>query len=255
MREGTSGERTPAGALRAGLARAGRRPLRPLVLLGLVAGGAWLFAELAGEVVEGETHAFDERVLLALRTPGDPADPLGPGWVEEMGRDVTALGGVAVVTLTSLAACGYLALRRKLRTLVLVATTVGGGQLLSLVLKAAIDRPRPELVPHGSIVYTSSFPSGHSMMAAVTYLSLGVLLARVQPRRALRAYLLGLALLVTLLVGISRVYMGVHYPTDVLAGWTVGAVWAVLCSLGASWLQRRGRVEPEAPPPAPGEPG
>ncbi len=117
---------------------------------------------------------------------------------------------------------------------------------MSTLLKQLFSRPRPDLVPHESFVYTASFPSGHSMMAAVTYLTLGALLARVQPRRQVKAYLLVLAALVTLLVGISRVYLGVHWPTDVLAGWAAGAIWALLSWLVARWLQRRGQVEPDA---------
>jgi undecaprenyl-diphosphatase len=217
--------------------------LLPLVALVLLAGGIWAFAELADEVREGETRQIDERIILAMRTPGDPNDPIGPRWVEETERDFTALGGVAVMALLTLAVSGFLFLDRKNRAAVLVLVAVGGGLLLSAVLKHGYERPRPDLVPHGSYVYTSSFPSGHSTMAAATYLTLGALLARVQPRRRMKVFLLGVALLITLLVGISRVYLAVHWPTDVLAGWTLGGLWALVCWLLARWLQRRGEVE------------
>ena len=118
---------------------------------------------------------------------------------------------------------------------------------LSTLLKIGFDRPRPDLVPHEAIVYTASFPSGHAMLAAVVYLTLGALLARVQPRRLLKLYLLGLAILLTVAVGASRVYLGVHWPTDVVAGWAVGAAWALLCWAAALWLQRQGRVETDDP--------
>ncbi|MCO6389254.1 phosphatase PAP2 family protein, partial [Aliihoeflea sp. 40Bstr573] len=123
--------------------------------------------------------------------------------------------------------------------------SVGGGLLISSVAKEFFDRPRPDLVPHGSFVHTASFPSGHSMMAAVVYLTLGVLVARTLPQRRLKIFVLSLAAMTTILVGISRVYLGVHWPTDVLAGWLAGAGWATVCMLVARVLARRGEVEPE----------
>jgi undecaprenyl-diphosphatase len=222
--------------------------LLPLIALVVIAGGIWIFAELADEVREGETRRIDTRILLALRNPADRSDPLGPPWVEETERDFTALGGVAVMSLLTLGVCGFLLIDGKDRAAVLVLIAVGGGLLWSSVLKHGFERPRPELVPHGSYVYTSSFPSGHSTMAAATYLTLGALLARVQRRRRLKAFLLGFAILITLLVGVSRVYLGVHWPTDVLAGWTLGGIWALICWLLARWLQRRGQVETDGPP-------
>ncbi|WP_458618435.1 phosphatase PAP2 family protein [Gilvimarinus sp. F26214L] len=214
-----------------------------LALLVLIVGGAWGFMELADEVLEGETHRLDEVVLLAMRNPADLSDPLGPGWVEEVGRDVTALGGLAIVGFISIVAVGHMMLRGRHRGALYVALTVGGGILVSTLLKSGFDRPRPDLVPHGATVYTASFPSGHSMMSAVVYLTLGVLLARLDSRPALRIYVLGVAIFLTIAVGISRIYLGVHWPTDVLAGWTAGATWALLCWAGADILQRRGRLE------------
>jgi undecaprenyl-diphosphatase len=226
-----------------------RAELLPLLLLVLVAGGIWAFAGLADEVMEGGTHRIDERILLALRNPADRSDPIGPRWLEESERDFTALGGVGVLTLLTLAVGGYLVLDGKRRAALLVLLAVGGGLLLSSLLKHEFQRPRPDLVPHGSYVYTTSFPSGHSTMAAATYLTLGALLSRVHPRRRMKAFLLGFAVLLTLLVGCSRVYLGVHWPTDVLAGWTAGGVWALLCWLLARWLQHRGHVETDAQAP------
>lgn len=230
--------------IRQSIRRARYEPVILMVVL-LLAAAIWSFAELADEVLEQETHAFDEAVLLAMRSPGEPADPWGPGWIEEMGRDLTALGGVAVLTFISLAAVGYLLLQHKKRIALMVVLSIGGGILLSTTLKHGFDRPRPDLVPHESLVYTTSFPSGHSMMAAVVYLTLGVLLARAQPQRRLKVYFIVLAVLVMLLVGVSRVYLGVHWPTDVLAGWTVGTAWALMIWLIALWLQQRGEIERE----------
>ncbi len=203
----------------------------PQVLLAfvLVAGAVWGFAELADEVIEGETASFDERLLLALRTDDDVSDPLGPVWVEELARDITGLGGFGVLTLLTAAAAIFLLLQRRAGTALYLLLAVGSGILVSSLLKLFFDRPRPDLVPHAQAVYTSSFPSGHSMMSAVTFLTLGALLAAVQESLRLRAYLLGIAALLSLMVGTSRVYLGVHWPTDVLAGWTAGAAWALMC--------------------------
>jgi undecaprenyl-diphosphatase len=218
---------------------------RALALILAIAICGWIFVELADEVTEGDTRSFDVAVLMALRSPADPSDPLGPGWVEELGRDVTALGSIGVLTGITLAAAGFLMLQGNRRSMWLVLVSVGGGLAFSTLFKSGFDRPRPGLVPHETLVYTASFPSGHSMMAAVTYLTLAALLARVQPSRALKAYLLGLAVLTTVAVGVSRVYLGVHWPTDVVAGWTAGAAWALACWLVAWWLEGRGAVEPE----------
>jgi undecaprenyl-diphosphatase len=223
--------------------RLGRHELRIWVVVLLVVSGIWLFAELAGEMIEGDTRAFDEALITAMRNPHDLSDPVGPKWLEEFGRDVTALGGVGILTMLTLAVAGFLILQNKKRTAIFIVAAVAGGLLLSSLLKSSFDRPRPDLVPHGTVVYTSSFPSGHSAMSAVTYLTLGALLARVQRRRRVKAYLIFLALLITFAVGTSRVYLGVHWPTDVLAGWTLGVSWALACWLVARWLQRRGTVD------------
>jgi undecaprenyl-diphosphatase len=217
-----------------------------VVLLVLVALG-WAFFGLADEVMEGDTHALDRSILLAMRAAGDLSDPLGPPWVEEMGRDVTALGGIAVLSLVTVAVAGLLWLQGAARSAVLVVGAVVGGTLLSSFVKEVFDRPRPDLVPHEAAVYTASFPSGHSMMAAVTYLTLAALFARVQPKRRLKFYVLTVATIVTVAVGVSRVYLGVHWPTDVLAGWTAGAAWALACLTFARWLGSRGDVEAEPP--------
>jgi undecaprenyl-diphosphatase len=227
----------------AGLDRARRREILPLLALMLVAGALWGFLELADEVAEGGTHHIDSMLLLALRSSADPSDPIGPGWVEELGRDVTALGGIGVLTLLTLSVAGYLWLTRKRGAMLLLLVSVGGGQAVSSLLKEVFDRPRPDLVPHEAVVYTASFPSGHAMLAAVTYLTLGILLARVETGWRVRIYLVVLAAVVTILVGVSRVYLGVHWPSDVLAGWTMGTAWAVGVWLAALALQRRGRIE------------
>ena len=227
------------------LMRDGRLERGTLLTLILAAAALYAFAALAGAVGGGGTYAFDERVLLALRVPGNLADPIGPKWVEEMMRDITALGSTAVLTLMVLVVTGYLLLSDKRRSALTVLFAVVSGVVVSQAAKIAYDRPRPELVPHGAEVYTASFPSGHSMMAAIVYLTLGALLARTQADLRVKMYILGAAVLLALLVGVSRVYLGVHWPTDVLAGWALGGMWAMLCRLVMLRLQQRGQAEAE----------
>lgn len=231
--------------LRALLARIAGVERTTLVLVIVIAGVLFIFAKIADAVGEGGTRAFDEALLLALRTPGNTSDPVGPGWFEEMMRDFTAMGSTGVLTLAIATIAGFLFMTRKAHAALFVLASVIGGVLVSQTMKWAFARPRPELVPHGAEVYTASFPSGHSMMAAVVYLTLGALLARTQSGRAVKVYILAVAVLNALLVGASRVYLGVHWPTDVLAGWALGAAWALMCWLVMTWLQARGQVENE----------
>jgi undecaprenyl-diphosphatase len=209
-----------------------------------VAAGVWIFAALAGEVIEGDTQAFDRTVLLALRQPGTLA-PLGPPAVQDAARDITALGGVAVLALVTGIAAGFLLLDGKRHMALFLCGSVVSGLIVGTILKDVFQRPRPDLVPRAAYVSGASFPSGHSMMSAVTYLTLGALLARSHERKRLKAYFLLLAILLTFAIGVTRVYLGVHWPTDVLAGWTAGAVWASLCWLAARILQERRTLERE----------
>ena len=215
----------------------------------IVAGGVWGFVELADEVTEGDTQRFDNWAIKTLRRDDNPAVPLGPTWLHEVGRDITALGGVAVLGGMTLAVAGYLVMIRKYHAMWLVLSATGGGLLISTILKNLFDRDRPDLVPHLSVVHTPSFPSGHAMLSAVVYLTLGVMLARLVPNRSAKIYFMGLAIFLAFVIGVSRVYMGVHYPTDVLAGWTAGCVWATLCYIVARQLQIRGKVEKDTEEP------
>ena len=221
--------------------------VEPMTLIALVIPAAILlvFAKLGNAIGRGSTRTFDEAVILAMRTPGNLADPVGPLWFEEMVRDFTALGSTGVLTLMVLAIAGFLIMTSKGYAALFVLLSVGGGVLISETMKWTYGRPRPDLVPHGAEVYSASFPSGHSMMSAVVYLTLGALLARTQSSRIVKSYVLTLAVVVTLLVGTSRVYLGVHWPTDVLAGWSLGGAWALLCWFVMAWLQSHGQVEPE----------
>lgn len=214
-----------------------------LVFFCLIGATAWAFVALASEMAEGDLHAFDETILLALRQPGDLANPIGGRQLEIAMRDLTALGGVTVLTMITVLVLAYLFLRRQRATAVLLGVAILGGQALSHLMKSAFSRPRPDLVPHGVEVATASFPSGHSMMAAVTYLTLAVILARSQPQLGIRVFLIATAAFLAILVGVSRVFLGVHWPSDVLAGWSLGAAWALGVSLVARLLAQRGQIE------------
>lgn len=226
------------------LAWLGGHELGVLLAVGGIAAGIWTFALLADEVMEGGTQAFDRKLLLAMRHPRDLA-PIGPPAVQDAARDTTALGGVVILGLVTAITAGFLALDGKGRMAVFVLGSVLGGLAASTLLKDLFHRARPDIVPHAVYVATTSFPSGHSMLSAATYLTLGALLARSHQRRRFKAYFLLLAALLTALVGVSRVYLGVHWPTDVLAGWTAGAVWALLCWLIARRLQSGRKLERE----------
>ncbi|MGD9980004.1 MAG: phosphatase PAP2 family protein [Hyphomonadaceae bacterium] len=215
-----------------------RREIAPIAAFLGVALPVFAFLEIADEVGEGEARWFDEGLLLALRT-GDPADPIGPHWLEAWIVDLSALGGFAVLTLITLFALGYLLVLKRWQSAIMVLAATLGGTAISEGLKVGFNRPRPDLVAHIVETTSMSFPSGHAMLSAVAYLTLGALIARTQERRRLRTYVLGAAILLTLIIGASRVYLGVHWPTDVLAGWCLGAAWALACWVAATWISRR----------------
>jgi undecaprenyl-diphosphatase len=218
-----------------------------LVVVFLLGGALFVFGSIAEEVSEGETQGFDRAVLLALREPGNLSEPIGPHWLEVAVADITSLGGTAVLTVIVTITCGFLFLSGRHNAAFLVLAASIGGSLLSTGLKSFFDRTRPDVVMHLVGVSSASFPSGHALSSATLYLTLGALLARVQPQRRLKIYTGAIAATLTVMIGLSRIYLGVHYPTDVLAGWCIGAAWAMFCWLIAGWLQRRGAVEGAAP--------
>lgn len=191
----------------------------------------------------GDTLAFDRHVMAVLRQPGDAAMPIGPRWLRSAMLDVTAIGGISVLTALTVIVTGYLLMTRKVAMAALVAVAVSGGALVSTMLKGTFNRPRPDIVPHLVEVHTTSFPSGHAMNSAVVFLTLGALLARTHETYAVRAYIIAVSILLTLTIGFSRVYLGVHWPSDVLAGWVVGGAWAFLWFLIARQLQHGHQIE------------
>jgi undecaprenyl-diphosphatase len=218
-----------------------RRRVDLIVLLAvlLVVSAAWCFDELANGVTRGRTQRFDDWVVDGLRNPQNPRLPCGPHWLVEAGRDVTSLGSPIVVALMIVAVSGYLALKRRFGPLLLTVLAASSGATLSALIKRHFERPRPHFGSELVSPFGSSFPSGHSMLSAVVYLLLGAMLARSEPRWPVKLYFVGMAMLLTFLVGVSRVYLGVHYPSDVLAGWTAGLGWASAWWLVSRWLERR----------------
>jgi undecaprenyl-diphosphatase len=209
----------------------------------LLVGSVWAFLLIANAVREGGTKEFDALVVRSLRDASNPHLLPGPGWVEGAVRDLTALGSSAVLIVFTLAVAVFLAVRRQYHAVFLVVAVTIGGIVLAAGLKELFDRPRPDVVPHLAPVSSPSFPSGHAVNSAVVYLTLGAMLSRLVQERKLKLYFLGVACFLTFVVGSSRVLLGVHYPTDVVAGWAVGLAWAILCWSVASSLQRRGTVE------------
>lgn len=224
------------------LSRLWRIPeVRLLASLGLISGLLAMFFELADEVMDGDTHTLDTALLLAFRTT-DPADPIGPQWLEIMISDLTALGGITVLTLISTLSIIYLLIRGKSLSAGLIAFSGLGGLALNHILKTGFDRPRPDLVAHLVEVHSLSFPSAHAMLSAIVYLTLGALLSRSQPSLALKLFTLITSAVIAMSIGLSRIYLGVHWPTDVLAGWCIGVAWALAILRLHAYFMRRPRV-------------
>lgn len=201
---------------------------RVLIGLALATGALWTFLNLAEEMAEGEIDAVDRRLILMLRNPADPSDPIGSPNVEEAVRDVTALGGTTlVVVITLVSVLAFLFHNKRVHALVMAGAVLAAWASSDLS-KMLYGRPRPDLVPHEAYVYSASFPSGHSTMSTAAFLTLAMLIASLEPRRRSKALAYVLAALVVVGVGFSRVYLGVHWPSDVLGGWCLGALWALV---------------------------
>jgi undecaprenyl-diphosphatase len=220
----------------------GRHEFSILMSLFLILAGLWLTVWVTDEVVEGNTQETDIAIMMLLRDNEDPDNPIGPPWIEELMRDYTSLAGTGFLVLIVSAVTIYYLIQGLYKEMFFLLVAVLGAAFFSYLLKDIFDRPRPEFVPVGSYKYSASFPSGHALLAATTYLTLGTVLTRLVVRSRVKAYILLLATLITGLVGFTRVYLGVHYPTDVLAGWAIGVVWATFCWLIFGWIRRREQI-------------
>ena len=196
------------------------------------------FVEVADDMTEADGQRFDRIVLEAVRVPGAPHDPIGPEWAEIALLDLTALGSIAVLASVTVVVCGFLFIRRRGIAAMFIITTLAGGIALSQTLKRMFGRERPPVEYQAAEAVNASFPSGHAMLSAVVYLTIGAIVARALPQKRLKAYVMIIAVLLTLIVGLSRVYLGVHWATDVMAGWCVGAAWAATCWLAAWGVER-----------------
>jgi undecaprenyl-diphosphatase len=215
------------------------REIKILVNLFILVTALLLFTLVAREVVSGSTKEFDEIVLNYLRDNGTAKLPIGPRWFTGWMIDITSLGGATIIFLITSAVVFYFLIQKQYEFMWLVLIATIGGVFLSFGLKELFARERPPLIYHLLKVKSMSFPSGHAMMSSIFYLTQAALFAKAQSNKNLKAYTLLIAIVLVFLIGVSRIYLGVHYPTDVLAGWSIGLAWASLCWLAATYLQRR----------------
>jgi undecaprenyl-diphosphatase len=218
--------------------KSGLAEVRILLIVLAVVSGILIFISIADKVVQGETQYFDNFILKSLRTENDISQPAFPGWITSLMINITALGSETIIVFITVFVSGYLILKKKYYWLSVLLIATLGGVLLELGLKELIGRTRPTIVTHLLEVNSTSFPSGHSMVSAIVYLTQAALLSRIIKDRKIKIYLIFFALLLTFLIGISRIYIGVHYPTDVLAGWTAGISWALICWYAASLFEQ-----------------
>lgn len=205
-----------------------RREIGPIALVMVVGVCLLVFRHLAEEVGEGDTRAFDKTIIYALRTPHNLSRPIGPDWLNVAAIDVTSLGSTTVLAIIVVLVCGLFLSFRRWREALMLLLASGGGLVITTLLKDLFQRDRPPAVMHAVRAINASFPSGHAALSATVFLTLGALIAHFAERRRVRVYALAAGVVLSVLVGCSRVYLGVHWPTDVLAGWCVGSAWALL---------------------------
>lgn len=204
-----------------------RHPPRLLWAGGAVAAAMLVLVILGWTIDRGHRFAIDRAALLALRRADNLAVPIGPHWIEDLMRALTTLGGGTVLTIAVVVTLGALAVRKLWLTAALALAATVSGSLSVDLAKQVVARPRPDIVPHLVEVSSLSFPSGHSANSAIVYLTLATLLTQTIPEAGLRRYVIGVAVALVTAIGISRLYLGVHWPSDVLAGWSFGTLWAL----------------------------
>jgi len=217
--------------------RIARTEIAALSALLIIALGVMTFIEVADDMTEADGQMFDQAVLHWLQPVA--GQPRGPWWLQEAAADLTSLGGISVLTLFAVIAFSFLLIQRKRLSALLLVVGLIGGVALSEGLKALFERERPPVAYQAVETLNASFPSGHALLSTVFYLTLGVMLTRAFPQKRLKAFVLGSAILIALLIGLTRVYLGAHWATDVLAGWCAGAAWAMALWLVAYAVERR----------------
>ena len=204
-----------------------------------IVGAIWSFLALGSEVGEGELAAFDRGLLLALRQPGEPHIAAGPPWLLECMRDVTALGGVTLLAFITVISVVALLVHRHNAQAVVLAVAIPLAQVSSDLFKTFYGRARPTFAVYGDLPISQSFPSGHSTVATATYFLLAVIVASLETRLSVKVLAFAVAAFLSIMIGVSRVYLGVHWPSDVIAGWFLGAAWALAAALGLRTITRR----------------
>ena len=211
----------------------------PLAALLLALGGVFAFISLTDEVLEEETVDFDQRLFEAIAGRYQRSGPAA----QEMWRDLSALGGMTVITLLAAGVTLFLLLRRQWRSAGFLVISIVGGLIISTLIKILINRARPDFLEVHLLPPSASFPSGHATHSAVVYLAIAILLTKLVESVRLKAYILAMGLLVPLLVGISRIALAVHWPTDVVGGWLIGLAWGLLVYAAATYMQAHGGIE------------
>jgi undecaprenyl-diphosphatase len=187
--------------------------------------GTAAFVELASHVRSGATQTFDESVMRWMGAHRIE-------WIERSLLEITALGtGLVVMMIVVISALFLIATQHRFSAFLLLVASAGG-IVLNAVLKSSFDRPRPQLFEWLTVPSSSSFPSGHAMSSAIVYFTVAYLIARLEKRRWMRTLTILSSLLLVLLISVSRLYLGVHYPSDVLAGVIIGLAWAGFCLAG-----------------------
>jgi undecaprenyl-diphosphatase len=213
------------------LARLEGLEAQALLIWFALASALWVFFALGAEVGEGDTGAFDRQLITLLRSSGNGGEPIGPAWFKDSMRDVTALGGFTFLMLMTIVVVLALLFHRKRREAIILATTAISAQTSIEILKILYDRPRPALLMPQIHALTKSFPSGHTTESTAIFLTVATVIASLETKHHPKILAYIVATFAIFAVGVSRVYLGMHWPTDVLGGWVLGATWAM-----AAWI-------------------